>query len=188
MLDFFALKSNQYEWVIEFWELFKDSKKLNLFPNWTFSRALATFELESLQKKDHTNSSKMLVDAILVFPSIIPQLFQLASINDDVSHPFFSQQEESSWLEIVVKIFMINHSSLWKMSDSITWMRESVKTAFNLVSQQENLLHGSEIRSTLLKEEIPSNILRFIIVSGNISYFLIFRYRFIEKTDFTIYI
>lgn len=128
---------------------------------------MATFELENLQGQDHTKSSQMLKDAILTFPSFIPQLFQLSSVNDDVTHPFFKQQEQSSWLEIVVKVFILNHSSLWKMTDALNWLRDSVQTAQKLISEQSNLLRGSEIRSVLLKEDVPLNLLRYIIVSGD---------------------
>jgi hypothetical protein len=166
-LDFFALKASKYEWVIDFWEYFNDSKKLHLFPNWTFSRALATFELENMKGKDHKVSSQMLQDAILTYPSVIPQLFQLASISDDVTHPFFKQQEPSSWLEVIVKIFIVNHSSLWKMSDALHWLRDSVKSILMLIIEPSNLERGSKIRSLLLKEDIPLNILRYIIVSGD---------------------
>jgi hypothetical protein len=167
-LDFFALKASQYEWVINFWDYFKDSKKLHLFPNWTFSRALATFELETIQKQDHKNSSQMLLEAILTFPSAIPQLFQLASISDDTAHPFFREQEQSSWLEVIVKIFILNHSSLWKMSDALQWLRDSVRVALTQINEHANLERGSDIRSVLLKQDIPLSILRYIIVSGDL--------------------
>lgn len=166
-MDFYALKANQFDWIIEFWNYFKDSKKLHLYPNWTFSRALASFELETLKGKDHESSSQMLKEAILTFPSVVPQLFQLASVSDDVSHPFFSQQEQTSWLEIAVKIFMVNHASLWKMSDALNWIRDLVKDTQKLIMLQEDLHRGSEIRSTLLKEDIPLNIVRYVIVSGD---------------------
>jgi hypothetical protein len=175
-LDFFALKASQYEWVINFWDYFKDSKKLYLFPNWTFSRALATFELETIQKQDHKNSSQMLQDAILTFPSAIPQLFQLASISDDTAHHFFREQEQSSRLEVIVKVFILNHSSLWKMSDALQWLRDAVKVALTKINDGSNLKKGSDIRSVLLKEDIPLNILRYIIVSGDMIYLLIIRY------------
>ena len=177
MLDFYALKSSQYEWINQFWDHFYESKKLDQFPNWVFSHALANFELEISRGDDHEKITEMLINAILTYPSMVPQIFEQASVTDDVSNGFFQMQESTSKLEVLVKLFMENHASLWKMVDALTWLRNSVQIAQNLVFEKTNLSSGSNIRSILLLEEIPLNILRFIILSGINLISLSIRYR-----------
>ena len=54
MIDFYALKANQYHWLIEFYDYYVKEKKLESFPNLVYSRALAEWELETLDGRVFT--------------------------------------------------------------------------------------------------------------------------------------
>ena len=43
-VDYFALKSEQYSWVTDFWNGYKDVKNLEALPNFMYSVALAKWE------------------------------------------------------------------------------------------------------------------------------------------------
>jgi hypothetical protein len=93
LIDFYAIRSNQYEYLIEFYEEFNVSKSLHLLPNIAMSVALAYFNL--FNQKNDTNylekGEKLLQDALVRFPSILMDLLEKCSVVPD-------KQVESHWI------------------------------------------------------------------------------------------
>lgn len=78
MIDFYALKSKEYEWFCEFCELWEDSRNLRQLPNIAYSLALAHFYLEKQESAD-----KLLQNALIMFPGILIPLLDKCSISPD---------------------------------------------------------------------------------------------------------
>lgn len=96
LIDFYAIRSSQYEYLIEFYETFNDLKHLNLMPNMLMSYALAHFYLYN--KNQNTDNlekaNKALTEALLRFPGVLMTLLDKCSIAPDKqveSHKYFAK-------------------------------------------------------------------------------------------------
>ena len=111
MIDFYALKSNEYKWLIDLFNFWEPIKNLSQLPNFAYSAALASQLLylesqnpgpkEKIKSKEgasnkHTRSmtkeeleelsrtsDKLLQYALLMFPSVLRPLMDKCSIQGD---------------------------------------------------------------------------------------------------------
>ncbi len=51
MIDFYALRSEQYEWFVRLFDEFEVSRNLSLLPNFAYSVALAHFYRQDSEEK-----------------------------------------------------------------------------------------------------------------------------------------
>ena len=93
LIDFYAIRSNQYEYLIEFYNTFNVSKSLFLLPNVAMSVALAHFYLfNQTHEMNHLEKGeKLLQDALARFPSILMDLLEKCSVVPD-------KEVESHWI------------------------------------------------------------------------------------------
>lgn len=77
-IDFYALKSREYEWFIKFCNLWEDSRNLIQLPNVAYSLALAHFRLEN-----KTDADTLLQNALIMFPGVLKILLEKCSIQTD---------------------------------------------------------------------------------------------------------
>lgn len=93
LIDFYAIRSNQFEYLIEFYETFNSTKHLNLLPNIAMSVALAYFYLfKQTNDTSHLDKAeKLLQDALVRFPSILMDLLEKCGVVPD-------KQVESHWI------------------------------------------------------------------------------------------
>lgn len=78
MIDFYAIRSKEYEWFCEFCNLWEDSRNLQQLPNIAYSLALAYFHLGK-----HEQADELLQNALIMFPGVLNQLLDKCSINTD---------------------------------------------------------------------------------------------------------
>lgn len=78
MIDFYAIKSKEYEWFCEFCNLWENSRNLQQLPNIAYSLALAYFRLGNFE-----NADKYLQNALIMFPGILIPLLQKCSVQSD---------------------------------------------------------------------------------------------------------
>lgn len=88
LIDFYAIRSSQYDFLVEFYECFKASKHLDLMPNMCMSVALANFYLSQAKSAGDRNELRdradaMLRDALLKFPSLLLQLLDKCGVMPD---------------------------------------------------------------------------------------------------------
>lgn len=96
LIDFYAIRSSQYEYLVEFFDTFNDSKHLNLMPNMCMSVALAHFYLfNQTNKKEHLEmANKLLQEGLTRFPAILMELLDKCSVSPDKqveSHKIFAK-------------------------------------------------------------------------------------------------
>lgn len=85
-LDFYAIRSSQYAFLIEFYECFRASKHLELMPNMCFSLALAyayQFRKSPGSVETGKRADELLREALLKFPAILLQLLDKCSVMPD---------------------------------------------------------------------------------------------------------
>lgn len=136
------------------------------YPNWTYSVALANWELEEIKKEGHENSSSMLSAAIRMYPCAVPLIYDKAALNDPQmsSNAFFKPPPVGSPLEIRVQVFVEKHHSLWKMSDALSWLRSQVSKVIAL-PHISNAPELSKWPQKLESSTVSMSVVRHIVVS-----------------------
>lgn len=95
-LDFYALRAKEYEWFIEFCNLWDNTRNLTQLPNIAFSLALAHFHLGNT-----SSANELLQNALIMFPGVLIPLLEKCSIQSD-------KMVISYILHILIKKFLIN--------------------------------------------------------------------------------
>ncbi|KAJ2858357.1 hypothetical protein J3B02_000329 [Coemansia erecta] len=197
-LDFHALKSRQYDYVCQFVDEWTWSSVE--LPNLAYSRALAGFMLEgagkggSAQKRQrHRDQSQdwdkdsgrrssmdLLVEAILIFPTVIPPLISKANIDVDpvvLTHPYFQDEHipdssELTHMQLVVQLFVERHSSLYRAPEVSRWLQEGLLLALERIAMIESTDaddvtagRNREAKRRLCTYVIPENISRHVLVA-----------------------
>jgi hypothetical protein len=85
LLDFYAIRSSQYEYLIDFYETFNPTKHLYLLPNMAMSTALAHFYLyDKTKDANHLDkSNQMLQECLIRFPVILMEILDKCGIIPD---------------------------------------------------------------------------------------------------------
>lgn len=78
LIDFYALRAKEYEWFLEFCNLWEDSRNLTQLPNIAYSLALAHFRLGKKAEAD-----ELLQKALLMFPGVLMPLLNKCNIQTD---------------------------------------------------------------------------------------------------------
>lgn len=78
MIDFYAIRSKEYNWFCEFCNLWEEKRNLQQLPNIAYSLALANFYLGNLEKADD-----FLQKALISFPGVLIPLLDKCGINPD---------------------------------------------------------------------------------------------------------
>ncbi|XP_076764371.1 nuclear localized protein 1 [Xylocopa sonorina] len=166
-LDFYALKAKEYEWFIEFCNLWGNARNLTLLPNIAFSLALAHFHVNN-----KTAADEHLQNALIMFPGVLFPLLEKCSIQSDETvkaHDFFNSKaimSTSPALEKLQNLYVVRSFRLWKETDILPWLRENVYTVLNRVDSKDNYVKYCEVkRGKCYQGKLPKNILRHIILS-----------------------
>lgn len=167
-LDFHALKSKQYQYVGRFMEDWQ-GHSVEDWPNWSYSRALAEFLM------GNKGSMDLLVEAILVFPTVVPVLWSKANVDVDpvvLTHPYFQEphtMELPSWtvMQMMVQLFVERQCSLYRTPEVARWMQEGLLLALETIARGESEVAGRKERvargmSTL---QLPTGVSRHVLVA-----------------------
>ncbi|XP_050475334.1 transcription factor 25 [Bombus huntii] len=166
-LDFYALRAKEYEWFIEFCNLWDSTRNLTQLPNIAYSLALAHFHLGNT-----SIANELLQNALIMFPGVLMQLLEKCGIQPDEmirSYDFFNTKaviSTSPPLEKLQNLYVDRNFRLWKDVDLLPWLRENVHTVLNRVNSQDDYVKYCEVkRRKRYQGRLPKNILRYIILS-----------------------
>ncbi|PBC26233.1 ribosome quality control complex subunit TCF25 [Apis cerana] len=166
-LDFYALRAKEYEWFIEFCNLWDNTRNLTQLPNIAFNLALAHFHLGNT-----SSANEFLQNALIMFPGVLIPLLEKCSIQSDKmvqTHNFFNTKAVTSTspaLEKLQNLYVVRNFRLWKETDLLPWLCENVHIVLNRVDSKDDYVKYCEIkRSKRYQGKLPRNILRHIILS-----------------------
>lgn len=91
-IDFYALRSREFDWFLQFVEILDHERNLSQLPNIAFSKAVALFQLSD------PSSNSVLQDALLMFPSVLFPLLSCCGVEPDSKTQTHSYFSNSSWL------------------------------------------------------------------------------------------
>ncbi|XP_041454564.1 transcription factor 25-like [Lytechinus variegatus] len=181
MLDYYALKTDQYDYLIRMYAEWEAHRNLSQLPNWAFSIAMAYFysissssspPSSSSSPPDTTKADSLLQDALIMFPSVLLALLEKCSIQPDAtiaSHTFFTQSTTShSALTQLVDLFIARNYSFWKESESMAWLERNAREVIRRVDAGEQKVKEYAEKREARYHGTPRNIYRHIFLSEHL--------------------
>lgn len=101
MIDFYALKAQEYAWFIEFFNTFESKKNLSQLPNMAYAIALAHFFNAKNDSRSLVIADDFLQKALLMFPGVLIPLLDKCSIQADsrvTTHEYFSPRTPARYV------------------------------------------------------------------------------------------
>jgi len=167
--------SKEYQWLIDFYEYFKESKGLSLLPNFAYSIALAKWHIEHNNgQKDYPDSTNKMIQAIIFYPYIIPILYKKCGITDNTvkKHSYFQrvvgdniESEGNTGLKLLLDLYIERAWSAWKEDEILEWLKETVKEAFTIIKNKDPIIEQAENVRQTKYVKTPRNIYRHILLS-----------------------
>ncbi|KAK7863009.1 hypothetical protein R5R35_010760 [Gryllus longicercus] len=171
-IDFYALRSRNYEWLIDVSKKWEKKKNLSQLPNFAFSTALAHFCLaEANNADDFTQADKLLQDALILFPGVLNVLLEKCSVHlgaNVSSHHFFDSDvdlTQSRALTQLITLYVHRTYCEWKTPNVISWLERNVHAVIQRVDSGEKFVKDCLLIRLRNYYSAPRNVLRHIILS-----------------------
>ncbi|CAF0744909.1 unnamed protein product [Brachionus calyciflorus] len=173
LIDFFAIRSSQYEYMVEFYDTFNNLKHLNLMPNMIMSYALAHFYLYSkTNNTEHLEKANMaLREALTRFPMLLMVLLDKCSVSPDKeveSHKIFaktSHLKTPEGLKYLIDLYVTRMHYEWKIPENLYWLEQTVKDIIANEKKHENFINQCKNKCKSLFSKVPPNLYRHLILS-----------------------
>lgn len=137
-IDYFSLRAQEYQWLERFAEEYRTDSSLWLFPNFSFSLAVARFYLErdAASKKDiaeaeKATSSDLMKQALMLHPLVLQKLVAKAPLKDSVwaqilKNSFFgSAKAGSPSLDHLISIYVERSYLIWRFPELQNLLKEA---------------------------------------------------------------
>uniref|UniRef100_A0ACD5XZR4 Uncharacterized protein n=1 Tax=Avena sativa TaxID=4498 RepID=A0ACD5XZR4_AVESA len=147
-IDYFALRSQQYKWLEQFAEEYQCDNSLWLFPNFSYSLAIARFYLErdaaSEGVSDHGDKSTaldLMKQALMLHPLVLSKIVDKAPLKDSswtqiLKNVFFgSAKPGSPSLEHVINIYIERHYIMWRFPELQNLLKEAALLVIESLKQ-----------------------------------------------------
>lgn len=195
MIDFYALRAQEYEWLVALFDLYEPSKNLSMLPSFAFSVPLALFHLsvgvdqssardkrelvkaaalaeelgtpEEMRKRADT----MIQKALIMFPGVLVPLLDKCNIQPDpvvASHAFFgprAQIEQSKGLSQIVSLYVGRCFHVWKEAGVMTWLEENVQIVLARIDSGDPMVKEGEEIRKTRYQGTPMAIYRHILMA-----------------------
>ncbi|VDD75946.1 unnamed protein product [Mesocestoides corti] len=146
-LDFFAIVTEEYEFLISFFETWNPKRRLNLLPNFAFSMPLVRWLQRNRPRKRRPSSDllepeeidAMLQDALLMFPGFLPRLMKHVKVGgtDNLAKSVLFGKEvstsESEGLGRLLDVYVSQMRYHWQEADVLAWLERNVEAVLQLV-------------------------------------------------------
>ncbi|CAG7826360.1 unnamed protein product, partial [Allacma fusca] len=194
MIDFYAIKSQEYEWLIDLFNFCESKKNLSQLPNFAYSVALAS-QLLSIEatnvklgkskwkpsenniteinvKELSAKSDKQLQYALLMFPSILRPLMDKCSIQGDTrisNHFYFNnlRSSNSRALDLLCELYVWRTHHVWKDPRLFGWLEKNALAVLDLVDANDPLVHDYEEKRKRRYQGTPRNIIRHVLLADS---------------------
>ncbi|XP_071814167.1 ribosome quality control complex subunit TCF25-like isoform X2 [Apostichopus japonicus] len=169
MIDYYALKSEQYHFLRRLYDEWEAHKNLSQLPNHAFSAALTYFHLSRDEQANIDVADKMLKDALKMFPLVLLPLLEKCSIQPDkevsTQSIFAAQVGEPPALTQLVTLFVTRNYPLWKEPEVAEWLERNVRELLKGVTAEEDIVSQNRDKRRMRFQRAPRNIYRHIILS-----------------------
>lgn len=142
IIDYYAIRSNKFEWFLEFAHNEDCFFFMSELPNFMYSIALSYYELyNEFKKKDPQDSScanllkkssNLLRKAIMKYPSAIYELKRYCEWNNSkFDSPKFKRTDVEHRFRILIALFAKNSFTIWKIPEIFSWLNSNVDAVIN---------------------------------------------------------
>lgn len=166
VIDYYALRSKQYEWLIQFFTEWEESHSLSQLPNMAYSYALALFYTNQLEESD-----KALQYALLMFPAVLRLLLDELLIQTDprlTTHRYFcslSFSQQRLPLQQLTSLYVHRSKLLWRDPDLLPWLERNVNLALDKVDAGDPQIEEFAQKRQQRYINPPRPILRHIVLA-----------------------
>lgn len=167
LIDFYAIRSKQFDFLIELWESWESSHNLSLLPNMAYSYALALYHLNRQAEADDA-----LQYALGMFPGVLRLLLDELPIKPDSrvsSHRYFEPRSvfnAPQALQQLMKLYIARSLILWSGDTEIlAWMERNVHKVLDKVDGKDEIIADFATKRSSRYPSPPRNILRHVILS-----------------------
>uniref|UniRef100_A0A8D8V820 Transcription factor 25 n=1 Tax=Cacopsylla melanoneura TaxID=428564 RepID=A0A8D8V820_9HEMI len=167
LIDFYALRAQEYDWLIRFYNEWEPDRNLSQLPNFKYSMAIAHF-----QNNDPETAHLLLQEALIMFPMVLLPLLEKCAIQPDSrvqNHPFFTghaPKTTSPSLQQLVSLYVERSYHVWKESELLPWLERNVLLVLDQVDKGLPCVEeAKQKRQRLYQATIPRSILRHVVLS-----------------------
>ncbi|XP_068722284.1 ribosome quality control complex subunit TCF25-like isoform X2 [Montipora capricornis] len=170
MIDFYALRSEQFDFLVRLFEEWGPHRNLSQLPNFAFSVALAHFH-SSKKDGETKKADEMLQEALIMFPMVLLPLMDKCNVALDsslIKHPFFSPASAMSYplaLKQLEALYIGRTYHAWKETEVIDWLAMNVKIVLERVDAKDPLVEQCTHKRQVRYKGTPRNVYRHIIMS-----------------------
>jgi hypothetical protein len=142
VIDYYAIRSKQNEWLVEFYNEFEVSNNLSQLPNMAYSYAMALFYMKRNEEADAA-----LQYALSMFPGVLKMLLDEISIHVDdrcSGHKFFSTSaftSQSLGLQQLTSLYVSRSKLVWRDSALLPWLERNVNTVLDRVDAKDEIFN-----------------------------------------------
>ena len=85
MIDYFALRAHQHDWLIRYAAQNEARKNLSQLPNWAYSLAIAEFYAarDAGDAGNFDKADELLQNALILFPGVLIPMMEKCAIESD---------------------------------------------------------------------------------------------------------
>lgn len=167
LIDFYAIRSKQYDFLVELYKEWDASHNLSLLPNIAYSYALALYHLNCIEEADDA-----LQYALGMFPGVLNLLLEELNIKSDQrssSHKYFgpsSVNNVPAALQQLYKLYIARSSMIWSGDTEILmWIERNVHKVLDKVDAKDETINEFSSKRSSCYPSPPRNILRHVILS-----------------------
>lgn len=179
LIDFYALRSEEYDYVIDFYKKWDRSQKL---PNMSYSVALAHFMKSKNAKQTKEENIKhlhwadeFLQRALKIFPNFIIPLLDACSgePSDELKKCTYfdysvygtNYQLVPETVEVLISLYVRRSYILWKQKPVVAWLERNVECLVNKFKSGELTDERHQIEHwQAFPKVVPKNLLRHIVL------------------------
>ncbi|KAH8270348.1 hypothetical protein KR018_008331 [Drosophila ironensis] len=168
VIDYYALRSKQFGWLVEFYEEYNAARNLNQLPNMAYSYALALHTLHGACER----SNEALQYALLMFPGVLRPLLDEMSVQTDkrvlASSYFYADVSgnQSPALHQLVCLYVCRARVVWRQNEVLPWLEANVNVVLDRIEGKDPVVSEyKEKRSLRYGGTPPRAILRHVILS-----------------------
>ena len=153
MIDFYAIRCEQFDYLINLYKEWDSIKKLSLLPNFQFSIALSLFFKHKNSNEEQTlnEANEKLQQALIMFPETLFNLTEKCGIEPDnqvKKCQFFNcdPQKTQQPIHQLILLYVGRSHMLWKDKDVMFWLENNVKTVISRVQNNDPLVNSCKER------------------------------------------
>ncbi|XP_022781042.1 transcription factor 25-like, partial [Stylophora pistillata] len=172
MIDFYALQSEQFSFLVRLFEEWEPHRNLSQLPNFAYSAALAYFQFNR-KHCETKRADELLQAALIMFPMVLSPLMEKCNVALDsslIQHPFFSPLKADSEplaLKQLEALYIGRTYHVWKEPEVGNTTATPVGCAPHFMKQQPN--QEDNFLKTLWRQVryrgTPRNIYRHLVMS-----------------------